>query len=103
MPETREEYHIDQSWKMAPMLGPPRSYYAQSDIVFLDLQKGTIDLAAASLRIREIIGAAEVASANAARESWVHNEPTELFDDDDNRGNYARCAYCGAWDGACSH
>ncbi len=89
--ETRETYITAGT----PHPAPPDPV----DILFLKLRFGKIDLAAAAQRVRELIGAAEVASANDARASWVNDEPTGLFDDDDDD----RCPYCGARDGACSH
>ena len=105
--ETRETYTVNQShvvslrsrWKLTPA-PPPRQVHPDAvDIIFIDYNSGAIDLAAAAQRVRELIGAAEVASANGMLSSWVDDEPTELFGDDDSD----RCPYCRARDGACSH
>ena len=104
--ETRELYITKAqslAWKLMPQSKEMRTLLDPVDVIFRDLDTGIINMAAAAQRVRELIGAAEVASANEARRSWVDDEPTELFGDDDNRGNYDRCAYCGAWDGQCSH
>ena len=104
--ETREPYIAKAqslAWKLIPQTKESIAHLDPVDIIFLDLHTGIIDLAAAAQRERELISAAEIASANDALVSWVDDEPTELFGDDDNRGNYDRCAYCGAWDGQCSH
>ncbi len=100
MTETRTPYvtAITVPWEMRPTPPPRPTRPDQIDILFLELQTGTIDMAAAARRVREIIGAAEVASANEAIASWVNDEPTALFETD-----YDRCPYCRAPDGACSH
>ena len=105
--ETREGYHINQShvvslrsrWKLTPA-PPPRQVHPDAvDIIFIDYNSGAIDLAAAAQRVRELISAAKVASANDALVSWVDDEPTGLFGDDDDY----RCPFCRARDGQCSH
>ncbi len=109
--EPREEYHIDQShvvswrplWELTPAPPPRQAHPDAVDIIFIDYNSGAIDMAAAAQRVRELISAAEIASANEARRSWVDYEPTELFDDDDDDNDEYRCSYCRARDGACSH
>ena len=86
--ETRETYITAGT----PHPAPPDPV----DILFLKLRFGKIDLAAAAQRVRELIGAAEVASANDARSSWAAEEMEELDDG-------GRCYYCGTRGGQCSH
>ena len=108
--ETREKYITNAqslAWKLMPQSRAPRTKPDPVDAVFLDLHTGIIDMAAAVQRVRELIGAAEVAGANGMLGSWIDNEPTELFfpDDpfDDDEARDERCPYCGARGGQCSH
>ena len=96
MTETREKYitAVTPPWELRPTPPPKRTRPDQVDILVMEIQTGILNLEAAADRMREIISAAEIASANAALESWV---------DDDADRRYERCTYCGSWDGACSH
>ena len=92
--ETRETYtSLPPRWDLTPAPPARRSRPDQVDLLFLDLQTGTIDMRAAAHRVRELIGAAEVASANEALHSWV-------FDDGQDDDGY-RCPYCHRRE--CSH
>ncbi len=107
MTETREKYETmctswtrtSPPWQLTPAPPPRQAHPDAVDIIFIDYNSGAIDLAAAAQRVRELIVAAEIASANEARRSWVNDEPTELFDGDDGY----RCPFCRARDGQCSH
>ena len=94
--EEREKYIAFRTprWELTPAPPPRPARPDAVDIIFIDYNSGAIDLAAAAQRVRELIGAAEIASANEALEGWVGDDPD---------ANDYRCPYCGARDGACSH
>ena len=94
MTETRESYvtAVTASWTLLPPRQPRPVHPDAVDIIFIDYNSGVIDLAAAAQRVRELIGAAEIASANAALEGWVGIDP-----DDDGY----RCPLCHRAE--CSH